>query len=47
MPTDKAKLGVLGSGMARKAGNAIVQDKKKKKERLDNIMSELKRVRNN
>ncbi|MBT8448164.1 MAG: hypothetical protein KJO69_00645 [Gammaproteobacteria bacterium] len=39
---DKEKLGVLGSGMAKKAGKAIVKNKKKKKSRLDEIMGGLK-----
>lgn len=36
---DKTKLGMLGSGMAKKAAQAVVDRKKKKKSKLDEIMS--------
>lgn len=39
MPSDKEKLGMLGSGMAKKAGSTVAKAKKKKKSRLDAIMS--------
>lgn len=39
MATDKERLGVLGSGAAGKAAATLMKDKKKKKSRLDEIMS--------
>ena len=42
MPTNKVKLGILGTGMAGKAENAVVKNKRKKKKRLDNIMSSIR-----
>lgn len=42
---DRKRLGVLGSGSARKAGEAMVKSKKTKKKRLDEIMGEIKASR--
>ena len=42
MPTDKQRLGALGSGMAAKAGAAALDAKKKKKSRLDDIMGQIR-----
>ena len=42
----KPKLGetekMLGRGMARKAGKSVIQANKRKKRRLDNIMSQIR-----
>ena len=38
---DRVRLGALGNGTLRKAGEDIVKDKKKKKSKLDEIMSGL------
>lgn len=42
MPSTREKLGMLGSGMARKTGETLVKSKRKKKKRLDGIMSQIK-----
>lgn len=42
MPSDREKLGALGKGMARKAGETVVKTKRKKKKRLDGIMSQIR-----
>lgn len=36
---NKTKLGMLGSGMANKAAKLALENKKKKKSKLDEIMS--------
>ena len=42
MPSTREKLGMLGSGMARQTGETVVKAKRKKKKRLDDIMSQIK-----
>lgn len=43
--SDKEKLGALGKGMARQAGETIAKTKKKKRRRLDSIMGEIRKTR--
>ncbi len=45
MPNDKQRLGMLGSGMAAKAGKQALDQKKKKKNRLDDIMGSIRSSR--
>lgn len=46
MPKDnRERLGVLGTGMARKSGEAVNKTKKQKKKRLNDIMSQIKASR--
>lgn len=45
MPNDKQRLGMLGSGMAAKAGKQALDQKRKKKNRLDDIMGSIRSSR--
>mgnify|MGYP001546033515 CR=1 FL=1 len=46
---DKPSLGeavrMMGSGAARKAGDTLIQSKKRKQKRLNDLMGELKKTR--
>lgn len=45
MPNDKQRLGMIGSGMAAKAGKEVMDRKKKTKKKLDDIMSQMRQSR--